>query len=117
MTPDVKISCVANLYTRMMHFKNAGDIEHGHKHQFDHMTLLAKGKLKVTANGQDTEYTAPYMIYINKDVEHELVALTDNTVAYCVHALRFGENVEDIIDPETIPAGVNPQSISMPLIR
>ncbi len=117
MTPDVKIACVANLYTRMMHFKKAGDTEEGHQHQFDHMTLLAKGKLKVTANGEDTEYAAPHMIYIKKDVNHELTALTDNTIAYCVHALRFGESVEDIIDPDSIPAGVDPLSISKPLIK
>jgi len=89
----------------MMHFEKVGDIEYGHSHQFDHLTLLASGKLKVTVNGESSEFTAPNMIYINKDLEHELVALEDNTIAYCIHALRDGYSTEDIIDPGSIPSG------------
>jgi quercetin dioxygenase-like cupin family protein len=98
----------------MMHFRKAGDIEIGHAHQFDHLTLLAKGKLKVTVEGQVTEFTAPHMIYIHKDKIHELVAMVDNTVAYCIHALRDKENNE-ILDPSMIPAGVNPLSLAGPI--
>lgn len=112
--PVVHIGCVANLYSRMMHFKQAGDIEHGHTHQFDHLTLLAKGKLKVTVEGVATEFTAPHMIYIRADKRHELVALTDETVAYCIHALRDKENNE-ILDPSMIPAGVSPLSMAAPV--
>jgi quercetin dioxygenase-like cupin family protein len=113
-SPLVHIGCVANLYSRMMHFRKAGDIEIGHAHQFDHLTLLAKGKLKVTVEGQVTEFTAPHMIYIHKDKIHELVAMVDNTVAYCIHALRDKENNE-ILDPSMIPAGVNPLSLAGPI--
>ncbi len=109
--PVVHIGCVANLYSRMMHFRKAGDVEIGHTHQFDHLTLLAKGKLKVTVEGVVTEFTAPHMIYIRKDKVHELEALTDETVAYCIHALRDKEN-NDILDPSMIPAGVSPLSMA-----
>lgn len=112
--PVVHIGCVANLYSRMMHFRKAGDIEIGHTHQFDHLTLLAKGKLKVTVEGVVSEFTAPHMIYIHKDKVHELEALTDETVAYCIHALRDKEN-NDILDPDMVPAGVSPLSIAGPL--
>ena len=113
--PIVHIGCVANLYSRMMHFKQAGDMEMGHMHQFDHLTLLAKGKLKVTVDGIATEFTAPHMIYIRADKVHELVALADETVAYCIHALRDGNGVDDIIDPSMIPAGVSALSMAKPL--
>ena len=112
--PEIKIGCVANLYSRMMHFKKAGDVEHGHTHQFDHLTLLAKGKLKVTVEGVATEFTAPHMIYIHKDKVHELEALTDETVAYCIHALRDRETNE-ILDPSMIPDGVSAVSIAAPV--
>lgn len=111
--PEVKIGCVANLYSRMMHFKKAGDTELGHTHQFDHLTLLAKGRLKVTVEGNVTEFTAPQMIYIRADKVHELVALTDDTVAYCIHALRTNEG--DIIDPSMVPEGVDIRDIAAPL--
>jgi quercetin dioxygenase-like cupin family protein len=115
-TPIVHIGCVANLFSRMMRFEKAGDTEIGHTHQFDHLTLLAKGKLKVTVEGIATEFTAPHMIYIHKDKVHELEALTDETVAYCIHALRDKDNNE-ILDPSMIPDGVNPLSLSAPVCK
>lgn len=106
--PQVKLGCVANLFSRQMHFKKAGDQEHGHTHPFDHLTLLSSGSLGVTVNGKTTNFKAPHMIYIKAEHKHELVALEDNTVAFCIHALRKGNGVDDIIDPDSVPAGVVP---------
>lgn len=116
-TPHVQIGCVANLFSRQMHFKKAGDLEHGHTHAFDHLTLLASGALRVSVNGKTTDFTAPHMIYIKAEYEHELVALADNTVAYCIHALRDGDGVGDIIDPASVPAGVDVMSLTKPLLK
>lgn len=113
--PKVALGCVANLFSRMMHFAHAGDTEHGHTHNFDHLTLLAKGKLKVTVDGKVSEFTAPQMIYIKADKNHELVALEDDTLAYCIHALRTKDG-SDILDPSMIPMGVNPLSLAQPLV-
>lgn len=105
--PTVHIGCVANLFSRMMVFEKVGDIELGHTHQFDHLTLLASGGLKVTVEGVTTEFTAPQMIYISKDKVHELVATQPNTVAYCIHALRDKDDPQTILDPSMIPKGMN----------
>lgn len=117
--PQIKIAYVANLFSRMMHFEKAGDIEHGHCHNFDHLTLLAAGRLKVTVEGQTSEFVAPHMIYIHKDKMHELVALEDNTVAYCIHALRSNDDTGDILDPTMIPKGVEvlAEGLAKPLTR
>jgi quercetin dioxygenase-like cupin family protein len=85
-----------------MHFASAGDMEQGHQHSFDHMTLLAKGKLKVRISDEETEFTAPQMIFIKANLQHELTAMTDNTVAYCIHALRDSAT-GDILDPAMVP--------------
>ena len=111
---EFSIGCVANLFSKMMHFRQAGDMEIGHEHNFDHLTLLAKGKLQITVEGVATEFTAPHMIYIKAGKVHELVALEDETVAYCIHALRDKDNNE-ILDPSMIPAGVSPLSVSGPI--
>jgi mannose-6-phosphate isomerase-like protein (cupin superfamily) len=103
--PDASIGLVANLWSKMMHFKKAGDTEQGHAHVFDHLTLLAKGSMRVTVDGTATDFKAPHMIYIKKEAVHELVALEDDTLAYCIHALRDGDGVDDIIDPSMIPGG------------
>lgn len=110
------INSVANIFVRQMHFLNAGDIEHGHTHQFDHLTHLSSGRLMVTVNGKSTEFVAPHMIFITKDKQHELVALEDNTVVCCIHALRDGPNVGDIIDPASVPAGVRLVDLAKPLM-
>jgi quercetin dioxygenase-like cupin family protein len=101
-TPNIAIGYVANLFSRMMVFKKTGDIEYGHTHQFHHLTLLAKGTLKVTVDGTPTVFKAPYMIYIDKDKNHELVAMEDETIAFCIHAVRTKDQTE-IIDPDMIP--------------
>lgn len=105
--PLIRLNCVSNLFARQMHFVREGDREEGHAHEFDHLTLLAAGSLRVIAEGRFKEFKAPYMIYIKKNVRHELIALEDHTLAYCIHALRNGPNVEDIIDPDSIPEGGN----------
>jgi hypothetical protein len=107
MTIEVKIGCVSNLYSRMMHFKNAGDTEHNHTHSFDHLTLLAVGSVKCEVNGVETMFKAPHMIFIHKDKMHAFTALEDNTVAYCIHPMRIGERIEDIADPSMFPEGVS----------
>lgn len=105
--PEVQITCVSNLYFRRMHFKNAGDIEHGHSHPFDHVSLLSYGSAKVTVLGRSKVFYAPQVIFIKRDLEHQIEALEDNTEVTCIHAIRNGERVEDIIDPESyvIPPG------------
>lgn len=105
-SPEIYIGCVANLWARQMIFAKAGDAEDGHTHQFDHLTLLAKGRLSVLVDGAETEFIAPHMIYIHKDKYHKLVALEDGTVAYCIHALRTKDQTE-ILDPSMIPRGEN----------
>lgn len=114
--PVINLGCVANLYSRQMHFVKEGDTEQGHTHPFDHLTLLASGSLRLKVNGQVTDFKAPNMIYIKADCEHEIVALEDNTVAFCIHALRDGNGVEDIIDPASIPLGVDATSFAKPII-
>jgi adenine-specific DNA methylase len=113
--PSVRIACVANLFSRMMHFKKKGDRELGHSHLFDHLTLLTKGSLHVTVEGKGQIFCAPHMIYIKAEKEHVLVAMEDNTLAFCIHALRMGDDVDDIISPDMIPDGINALDIAKPL--
>lgn len=101
--PRVQISCVSNVFIKQMHFQKAGDIEQGHAHCFDHITLLSAGKLRLVALGKSTDFEAPHHIFIKAGVVHELVALEDNTVAHCIHAIRDGGRIEDIIDPNSVP--------------
>lgn len=102
------ISYVKNLFVKQMVFAKVGDKEYGHAHCYDHLTLLSKGKLRITALGKDTDFTAPAHIYIKADVVHELTALEDDTIAHCIHALREDDGSGNILDPASIPDGVTP---------
>jgi hypothetical protein len=45
------------------------------------------------------------MIYIKKNLEHELEALEDDSVTYCIHAQR--DETGDILSMDQIPKGVD----------
>jgi hypothetical protein len=105
MTPEIKILAVSNVYSRLMHFKKAGDQEQGHYHDYDHGTLLASGRLLVEKETSDgsvvvKEFIAPTFIMIEKGATHLLTALEDNTVATCIHALKTID--EEIVDSSFI---------------
>jgi hypothetical protein len=104
----VTVTCVANVYIKQISYPKKGCKNVAHLHQHDHTTLLAAGSVDVNVNGQVTHYTAPSMIYIEKDHVHNFTSTEDNTVCYCIHALRDGDGVNDIIDPVSIPKGVHP---------
>ena len=68
----------------------------GHKHNYDHVTYLLRGKVRVTYSyDQDgktvtgeREFEAPDRILIKKDVHHTIKALTENVVYDCVFSHR-----------------------------
>lgn len=104
-SPSIKIMCISNVYTRLMHFQNAGDIEHGHMHDFDHGTLVSSGAVLVEILDPETKtpvsqktIEAPNFIFIQKDKFHRLTALVDDTVCACIHALRT--NDEELLEPD-----------------
>jgi quercetin dioxygenase-like cupin family protein len=109
--PEIQIGCVSNIYIRMMNFKNAGDVEHGHTHEFDHTSFLTRGSVRLTVDGIVKEFTAPHMILIAKNKEHEVVALEDDTIVCCIHGLRDNDS-GDILDPDQIPYDENPKLLN-----
>lgn len=110
--PETRMTCAGNLWLRQMHFKNAGDANEGHVHEYDHLTLLAYGSVRVHVNGETTDFKAPQMVFIQKGKSHFIEALEDGTIAYCVHALR-DKDTEEILDPSQIPNGVDAFAMGM----
>lgn len=106
--PTIQIGCVSNIYIRMMHFHNKGDVEQGHTHEFDHVSFLTKGSAILKVDGIEKEFTAPHMILIAKNLVHEIVASEADTILCCIHGLRdLGSG--DILDPDQIPYDSNPR--------
>lgn len=96
MSTTAAIEVVDNVFVKMMHMYLPGDKIHGHAHTFDHITLLATGRVVMRAKGQEHEHEAPKLIVTPKGVVHEFEALAPNCLLCCIHAIRNGDNNEDI---------------------
>jgi hypothetical protein len=78
-----------NIWVRQNVLLKAGDIHSGHRHHFDHVSLLTNGRVMVSVEGcVPKEFVAPTFIVIKKEYMHSFKALTDDVVWYCVFALR-----------------------------
>jgi len=101
--PECKVSVVSNQWVKQMEFMSAGDTMEGHSHTFDHNTLLAIGEFEVTIEGEVYEYSSPRILVIRKNLIHSIKCTSNYGLAFCLHILRDGEKVEDIIDPKDLP--------------
>jgi len=108
-----------NIWVRQNTLHNAGDTGGGHLHHFDHVSLLAKGKVRVSMDGMEPkEFTAPTFIVIRKECTHEIMALEDDTVYYCVFALRDinGEVIEPVYGEQHDPNPLSAMAADKPMI-
>lgn len=96
---------VGNVWVRQNWLERAGDTGGGHAHYHDHITLLVRGSVSVRVGDEPSkEFTAPTFIAVKKNYSHEIVALEDDTVFYCVFALRdIDGEVMDIVDVANLP--------------
>ena len=106
--PEIKLAVIANVWIKLMTFKNPGDYAPGHKHIFNHASLLTAGSVVVEVDRKKKTFRAPAIIYIEKDKEHNIIALEPNTVVSCIHALRNGNETDDIISEDMLPEGISP---------
>lgn len=95
-----RISIVDNVFVRMMKFRDVGDCMDGHAHAFDHITLLSTGSVKMEHTNGVQEFTAPHLIVTPKGIHHKFTALEPNTVICCIHAIRDGDGLDDVIAPD-----------------
>jgi quercetin dioxygenase-like cupin family protein len=101
--PLTDIKLVNNVFVKMHHFLRPGDTHQGHAHAFDHITLLATGKVLMKHDKGDQEFTAPHLIVTPKGITHQFTALEPNTVFCCIHAIRDGDGVDNIASPDITP--------------
>jgi hypothetical protein len=103
-----------NIWVRQNSMDKAGDSFGGHEHHFDHVTLLAQGKVLVEVEGYEPkQFQSPTFIVIKKDKQHKITALTDDVLYYCVFALRDknGEVLEEVFGDEHNPLSAAPKKL------
>ncbi len=96
---------IGPLFRRPMHFPEAGTIVPGHKHNYDHVSILFAGSVRVRfhRDGEDVEERVfsvkdfAVEIFIRADTWHEFVSLEPGTfiVCYFPHRGATGKVVAD----------------------
>lgn len=90
------------IFRRMYQLDRACESKQGHKHNYDHVTLVLRGRLKVlysyekdgkTVEGEAGEFGQGESVTILKHVHHTLIALEDNTIYVCVFSHRDFDGV------------------------
>ncbi len=85
-----------NIYVKKMNFPEEGTTYCGHHHDYDHVTMVAAGKVRVKFSAvpeagipeETREYEAVSTFVTRSFREHEITSLTPDTVVCCIHALR-----------------------------
>lgn len=99
-----------NVYVKEMRFTESNQTYCGHHHDYDHVTMVAAGKVRVKfaaipeagIEEEVKEYNAVSTFVTRSFREHEITALTPDTVVCCIHAIRDvnGEIIVPEIDEE-----------------
>ena len=72
---------LGELHGAMYDFEKAGDVlsKHNHTEADVHITIVARGKIKVYSHDWELEATAGQLLDFRPDEPHEFMALEDNT--------------------------------------
>jgi quercetin dioxygenase-like cupin family protein len=77
----------------------AGFTALSHSHEFDHMSILASGKVLVkTDDSEVVEYTAPTVVTIKAGINHAIYAVEDASW-FCIHATdeTDAEHIDEVL--------------------
>lgn len=82
-----------NIFIRPNTLEKAGSRVQGHKHHFDHTTIVYTGAVHVRAVTPEgvvieRDFHAPAHFLVLAEVEHEITALEDGTTFWCVYSHR-----------------------------
>ena len=90
------------VYAKELHIP-AGFTLVSHRHPYDHMSILASGRVCLSLGTHHQYLTGPYALTIEAGQEHTLRALTD-AVWFCIHPTEETDaaKVDDVILKETV---------------
>ena len=92
--PSIAHHFAAGVYAKEV-LVPAGMVLVQHKHEHDHLSVLAFGRVEVVVDGERSEHEGPACLVIKAGKYHGIKALTD-TAWYCIHATDCTD--EDSVD-------------------
>lgn len=98
---ETDISICPGLFVKSTVFTR-GTVIPQHRHEFDHLSVIAHGAVRVWADGQLLgDFEAPAGIHIKARTTHLFLALRDRTTVLCIHRLNDAGEV-GIVDDHAI---------------
>lgn len=93
-----------NIFIRPTVLHRAGSRVDGHRHNFDHVTVVFRGAVHVRAALPDgtvvqREFHAPAHVLIRAQATHEITALVDDTEFWCIFSHRDAQG--DVVQEYT----------------
>lgn len=92
MTPAILHHFAGAVYAKETHIP-AGLILVQHKHNYDHLSILASGTVVLDVGGVQSELTGPQCLTIRAGVHHGVKAITD-VLWYCIHGADVADETE-----------------------
>lgn len=85
-----------SIFIRRVRLTKDGKPMDGHNHKFDHTTIIFIGAVRIKQrwyrDGQmftkEEDFTAPAHAFIDKNIDHEITALSDRAEFWCVYSHR-----------------------------
>ena len=102
--PDIEeLGFYGNVWVRKRTYKKEGDRNQGHKHNHDHVSLIA-GKMMCYVKGHEPVVIENTFHIVPANFEHYFVALEDNCQVFCVYAMHDVDGEEiDLYGPNNVP--------------
>lgn len=119
MATDNKASWLisyANTWIRQKNFEYIGERVDGHKHQFDHVSILAQGTVTVDTLKEDgtrntSTHTGPKLLVMPKGTTHSVTSVSGDPIWFCIFADET-INGEEFRQFNTCEDSLTPQSIN-----
>lgn len=112
--PKTKTASAGAVGIFWMHFEKLDAVYFGHAHTYSHLSAVTNGSVKIIANGKTTVVKAGELMWIPRNVSHEIIPLEKDSKVMCIHAFHKLDDPGDIIDECVIPAGI-PKELTVPL--
>lgn len=92
MTTEATLTIFAGVFCKLWHIPAAQTMLQQHTHDYDHLTILTAGRIRVFYGGvSDAVHEAPALIKVTANTPHSFLSLTDGVTLACVHAVGLAD--------------------------
>ena len=97
---------LGNIFIRPMELDAVGSTIDGHTHNFDHVTYVVRGAVKFEKLDADGNVLQTIVkrasdgynyVLIKAEAKHRITSLEANSLAHCVYAHRYPQNLEEVL--------------------